>query len=150
MRHFIPLHLDLTGRRLLFVGGGRVNERRVLSVVESDAEITVVSPALTEKLKSLVDEGKIHWIEREFLPSDVEGADFVFVAIPEGYQKVVECAKAKGVWVECASDGNLGNFIVPAVIRRKHLLISVSTSGQSPKLTARIKRAIEELLGKIL
>lgn len=140
MKFYVPLHFDLTDKKLLFVGGGEVNERRILALLDSKAQIVLVSLEATEKLKKLAREGKITWIKRAYKPGDVKGMDFVFVAIPEGYEQVVDEAKEEGVWVECASKHTLGDFIYPAVIRKEDVVISLSTSGRSPKKARLLKK----------
>ncbi len=143
---YLPLHFKVKGKRLLFVGGGRVNERRILSALKAGASVVLVAPEATEALKELALRGAIEWRRRCFHPSDLDGVHMVFVAIPRGYHEVVEHARRRGVMVECASGHELGDFIFPAVVRRGDVLISVSTSGTSPALSKRLREAIENLL----
>jgi siroheme synthase-like protein len=56
---YYPVNLDLRERRCVVVGGGQVAERKTLSLLESGAEVTVVSPSLTPKLADLVASGKV-------------------------------------------------------------------------------------------
>ena len=43
-----PVNLNLAGRRCLLIGGGKVAERKVAALLQAGAEVTVVSPNLTE------------------------------------------------------------------------------------------------------
>ncbi len=146
--HF-PLHFNLKGKRLLFVGAGKVNERRIRALLPSGCSIKVVAPDATDTVAELARRGALVWIKRPFVPGDLEGVDLAFVAIPEGYSAVVEEARKRGIPVECASSGELGDFIVPAVVRRGDVLVSVSTSGKDPALSARLKKEIEALLERL-
>ena len=48
--------------------------------------------------------------------------------------------------VNCVSQSELGNVIVPKVVRAGKVTISVSTSGASPARTKQLAAAIETLL----
>ena len=51
---YFPLFVDLSGKDILFVGGGSIASRRV-SVLESFADkITVIAPVVTEEIKALI------------------------------------------------------------------------------------------------
>ena len=45
-----PVVLNLTGRRCIIVGGGRVAERKAKRLIESGAAVTVIAPEATENL----------------------------------------------------------------------------------------------------
>ena len=51
---YIPIFLDVTGRECVVVGGGEVAARKVESLLEAGARVTVVSPRLSPPLESLV------------------------------------------------------------------------------------------------
>lgn len=69
-----PLFLDLTDRRVVVVGGGRVATRRVLSLLQQDADVVVVAPWAAEELQRLALAGAIAWHRRAYAPGDLEGA----------------------------------------------------------------------------
>jgi precorrin-2 dehydrogenase/sirohydrochlorin ferrochelatase len=137
-RFWVPLHLNLKDKPCLFVGGGRVNERRILLMLPSGAKIVLVAPKITPKLKALADSGEIEWRCRAFAPEDAEGAFLAFVAIDGDPSAIVDALRDQGVPVNLASSGKEGDFIVPSVVREGDLVISVSTSGNDPALTKRI------------
>ncbi len=147
---YLPLHFNLTGRKCLFVGGGKVNERRILSVLPSGARVVVVSPSLTSTLQDLVAGDKIEWHSRTFLPGDLDGAFLVFVAIDGDPSSIVELARERGIPLNLASSGGDGDFIVPSVVREGDILISLSTSGRSPSFTKRLARWLREELRGVL
>ncbi len=45
---YYPLYLEMNRRRCLVVGGGAVAERKIASLLEAGAEVTVISPDVTE------------------------------------------------------------------------------------------------------
>ncbi|MEK6192694.1 MAG: bifunctional precorrin-2 dehydrogenase/sirohydrochlorin ferrochelatase, partial [Deltaproteobacteria bacterium] len=56
---YYPVFLDINARKCLVVGGGSVGTRKVISLVECGAIVTVVCPETTEKLQTLAHEGVI-------------------------------------------------------------------------------------------
>ncbi len=144
---YLPIHLNLLGKKVLFVGGGKVNERRVGQMLEIKCEKVVISPQVTSNIAKWANEGKILWLEKEFEPADAAGFFIAFVAVPKGMeQSIVDALKSHGILVECASDHSIGDFIFPAVVRTGDFLASVSTCGRDPKLSAKAKRALEKAL----
>ena len=63
----LPVALDLTGRRVVAVGGGPVSARRVMAFVEEGAIVTVIAPWICEDLTDLVTTGEIAWLERDYV-----------------------------------------------------------------------------------
>ncbi len=150
---YLPLHFKISGVKFLFIGGGKVNERRIKKIlsIEPKADIIVVSPWITETLAELVKKGEIKWIARAF-GEDILDEDyrFVFVGVDKGAEEIVSILKNKGYLMENASCGKSGDFIFPAIIEHKNIVVSISTSGEDPSLTKAIKEKIENCLKKLI
>ncbi|MFC5700532.1 bifunctional precorrin-2 dehydrogenase/sirohydrochlorin ferrochelatase [Cohnella faecalis] len=140
MAAWYPILLDLTGKRCVVVGGGPVAERKANGLLEAGASVCVVSPRLTEGLHRLASEGRIEWRRREAEETDVQGAALLFAAtsLPEANRAMAEAARKAGGLANVADDGESGDFIVPAVVRRGELILAASASGAGPALAARI------------
>lgn len=149
MKHYYPMMVDLTARRCLVVGGGAVAERKVLSLVEAKADVTVVSPQVTPRLEQLALVGQIQWICRPYLSEDGEGCFLVIAATDrqEVNVKVHQDASQRGQWVNVVDRPDLCNFTVPSSVKRGKLQISISTSGASPSLAKKIRHELEEAYG---
>ena len=59
---YFPLFFSMENKNIFIIGGGRVAERRIQSLLEFGAEMTVVSPEVTEKIRQLSDEQAVRWI----------------------------------------------------------------------------------------
>ncbi|NTU59849.1 MAG: bifunctional precorrin-2 dehydrogenase/sirohydrochlorin ferrochelatase [Deltaproteobacteria bacterium] len=141
MAELYPLSLDLSGRRCLVVGGGRVAERKVRGLLGAAARVTVVAPEATPALAELAERGEIGWRARGFEPGDLDGAALAFVATssPEANRAAAAAARERGVWLNAAEDGRHCDFHVPAVLRRGAVSVAVSTAGASPALAAWVR-----------
>ena len=145
---FYPLFMDLRGRRVLVVGGGDVAERKVDSLLQAEASVTVVSPDLTPGLQKLQESGAIRSIRRKFDEPDLEDALLVISATddPDTQNRVAAAARARKILVNTADQPKLCDFIVPAIVRRGDLVAAISTSGKSPVLAATLKAKVESII----
>ncbi|HQR79916.1 MAG TPA: uroporphyrinogen-III C-methyltransferase [Actinomycetota bacterium] len=99
-----PLFLDVTGRRVVVVGGGPVATRRALALVDAGADVTVISPWVTEDLADARD--RLTILLREFEPGDTAGAWLVHACtgdVPIDDAVVAE-AEAARIWSVRAGD----------------------------------------------
>jgi uroporphyrin-III C-methyltransferase/precorrin-2 dehydrogenase/sirohydrochlorin ferrochelatase len=77
----LPVGLDLTGRRVVAVGGGPASATGVRTLVDAGALVEVVSRWLCEELSALALSGEVSWTEREYAgPHDLDGAWLVHTA----------------------------------------------------------------------
>jgi precorrin-2 dehydrogenase / sirohydrochlorin ferrochelatase len=146
---FYPLLLELEGRPCLVVGGGPVGERKVEGLLAVGAVVTVVSPDLTPALTALAQAGRITHVARPYRDGDLEGAALVFTALgdPRATAAVAEEARRRGVWLNAADDPTHCTFILPAVVRRGALTVSVASGGATPALTRALREHLEAALG---
>ena len=134
------LFIDLTGQKVVVVGGGPVAERKVQTVLPFGAEVTVVSPKLTETLRSLAASGAISWIDRAYRWGDLTGARMVFSACgnPEVDDLVCDEAHAVRALINVVDVPSKCEFIVPSTVERGPLRIAVSTREQFGSEVARV------------
>jgi precorrin-2 dehydrogenase/sirohydrochlorin ferrochelatase len=146
---YYPAYLDLRGRPCLVIGGGAVAERKTVSLLEAGADVTVVSPSLSNKLHELSLSGKITHINRNFEEQDLSGRFLAIAAtgFPEVNRRAAQACRKLHLLVNVASPPEDSTFIVPSRIERGELLIAVSTSGASPALAKKIRQELEERYG---
>ena len=144
-----PINLQLTDCQVLVVGGGQVAERKINTLVASQAAVTVISPELTPGLQVLVKSGTIRWCQRTFEAGDTEPFFLVFCTANrrEVNQSVAREARERGKLVNVADGPEEGNFSLPAQVRRGDLLLTVSTGGQSPALVRKLRQELAERYG---
>jgi precorrin-2 dehydrogenase / sirohydrochlorin ferrochelatase len=144
-----PILVDLAGRPVLVVGGGRVAERKVRGLLAAGAAVRVVSPALTPGLAGLAGAGDLRVEARPWRPGDLAGAVLAVAATgePAVNRRVAEEGRALGVLVNVVDDPDRGGFTVPAVLRRGDLTVAVATSGRTPGLAGALRRRLEASFG---
>lgn len=148
MRYY-PIFLDIAGRPCVVVGGGRVAERKALSLASAGAKVTVISPAFTEELKKIARKEGIRLIRRNYKTGDLKGA---YLAIAASASKAVNKrvhneAAERNVLINVVDSPEDCSFIVPSVVERGALVIAISTSGKAPALAKAIRQELEKMIG---
>jgi precorrin-2 dehydrogenase/sirohydrochlorin ferrochelatase len=149
MPFMYPVILDLIEKECLVIGGGTVAERKVLSLLDCGALVTLVSPVVTPKLQELILSNAIKYKEKCYMREDLKDKTLVICATDNkaiNLQAAQDC-RSMGIWINVVDHPELCSFHVPAVIRRGLLTFSVSTTGASPMLASKIKRKIERDFG---
>jgi precorrin-2 dehydrogenase / sirohydrochlorin ferrochelatase len=159
---YYPIVLNLRGRRCVVVGGGRVAERKVRTLLRAGATVRVISPIVTPRLELLAERKKIEITRRGYRTGDLERtgparADglpkvrpvLVFAATnrPETQWAVQNDSQEIGAPLNAAHDPRESDFIVPASFAQGDLLVAISTSGASPALARRLRRQLQLTLG---
>ena len=70
---FFPLFIDMSGRKVLVIGGGDVAGRRIQSLAGCGAEITVITPAAGDTIEHAASIGMIQLIKRTYTKGDISG-----------------------------------------------------------------------------
>ena len=144
-----PLNVDLSGRSLILVGGGRVAERKACSILSAgtEASICVIAPKVTSVLQEHAAAGRLCWKQTCYADGMLEGAFLIYAAtdLREVNAAVAAEAKRRGIPVNVIDDPSASTFQIPASIRRGELMLSVSTAGGSPALSRAIRMELEEM-----
>ena len=126
-----PLFLDLSGRRVLVVGGGTVAARKIQPLLEAGAHVRVGALALGAEVKQLLAEGRIEFLPGEFAEAWLDDAWLVLAATDDDdvNRQVAAAATQRHLWVNVVDDARLSAFHVPARIERGPLQIAISSAG---------------------
>jgi precorrin-2 dehydrogenase / sirohydrochlorin ferrochelatase len=146
---YYPLCLDISGKRCVVIGGGNVAERKVERLLACGARVEVVGKALTPALAAWKGEGRISHREADFEEAHLSGAFLVIGATDDETVngRIAKDARARGIPVNIVDDPARCDFILPSVVERGDLLISVSTGGKSPALARKVREELEEAYG---
>jgi precorrin-2 dehydrogenase/sirohydrochlorin ferrochelatase len=140
--NYYPVFLNLDGKKAVVVGGGKVAQRKVITLLAAGADVTVISPSLTGKLRKALSGGRIRHIPRLYRKNDLKGVFLVVAATdsPETNRRVSKDAPALVNVVDVPAECN---FIAPSVVRRGQLLIAISTGGASPAFSRVLRKELQ-------
>lgn len=148
---FFPLFVDLSGKKILVVGGGKIALRRIRTLVGFTERITVVAPRLHPDLLPLETAGKLDVQRRAYAPGDVDGAFLVLAATndPAVNETVRLDCKRLGIPVNVSSDRQGNDFYFPGIARKGDYVAGVTASGRDHTGAKKLTEAIRELLEKL-
>jgi precorrin-2 dehydrogenase/sirohydrochlorin ferrochelatase len=146
---YYPVHLNIENRYCLVVGGGSVGTRKVETLLECGARVTVVSPVASEQLHQLQQAHKIKLEERAYQSDDLEGKFLVIGATNDEKlnRQISQDAENNNMLCNIADRPEVCNFILPSVVQRGDLVITISTSGKSPALAKKLRETLETQFG---
>ncbi len=147
---FYPAYINLQDRKCLVIGGGTVAERKVVAMLISGGDVTVISPDATELLTFLAQIGTIRWHKRQLKVGDTHGYFLVCAAtdftdinsavFTEAHEKnKIRLVNVVDVIPQCT-------FAAASVVTDGEIMLSISTSGKSPATSRRIREYFEEVL----
>ena len=143
--NFFSIELNLEGKNVLVVGGGRIALRKVKTLLPTGARITVVAPQFDPEFDSL-DRKTVAMKNRPYEPLDLRGIFMVFICTdqPTVNAQVSNDARARRILVNNACDYLDGDFIVPARMDfGQNIAVTVSTQGRAPSLAKKLKQKIQ-------
>ncbi|WP_370190164.1 uroporphyrinogen-III C-methyltransferase [Aeromicrobium sp.] len=128
----LPLTLRPEGRRVVVVGGGTVASRRVHALLGADADVVVVAPEVSARIRELADLGRLTWVERGYRTGDLDGAWLVQTATdsPVDDQVAADAEQAR-VWCLKGGDPDHATAWMPAVASVDDVHVAVSGGGDA-------------------
>lgn len=148
MSAYFPLFFDLQDRNIRVFGGGTIAARRVEVLLESGANVSVVSPEMTETLEGLAERHERLSLDyRRYRSGELMDVDIVLAATDDedvNVQIYEECSR-KQIPVNVASDKEKCDFYFPALIREGNLIIGLTSGGEDHGKVARAAAKIRKL-----
>jgi len=143
LKHY-PIFLSLKDRPVLVVGAGKIALRKTKGLLEAGARVTVVAPDWEPEFGSL----SVRLVQRRFRATDLSGYLLVFAATDDRLtnHRVGIAAKGKGILANIADCAEECDFVVPARLQRNGVQVAVSTSGENPRISAELRKKLEEVL----
>ena len=141
--NLFPVFLNLTDRRVLLVGGGRVASGKLGGLLGAGAIVTVVAPQVAAEL---VRPG-VDILRRAFEPRDVDGSWLVVAAATrEVNRHVADVADRRRIFVNAVDDVEAASAYLGGVVRKGGTTLAISTDGRAPALAGLLREALDDVL----
>ena len=147
-KKFFPLFVDLTQKKAVVIGGGKIASRRIQTLLPFVREIVVVAPVCTEKIKALYENGEIIYKQKKYEITDIENADLV-LAVTDNYdlnEEIYKICKEKNILVNVASNQEKCDFHFPGILEYENVVIGFNGCGKDHKKVRRVREMIQEML----
>lgn len=146
---YYPVNLSLKNKKCVVLGAGNVAWRKVKRLLECGGRVLVIAEDILPELKRLAEQKKIIFKNKKAGLKDLAQAYLVVVATDDRRLNALVSAYClkKNILVNVVDSPRECNFILPSVLRRGSLSISVSTDGLSPALAKKIRRDLQKNFG---
>lgn len=152
MRYY-PIAIDTQNKKVLIIGGGRASYLKLKSLLDTYAQITVISESFS---RDIVDARNNHNTKLTLITEKIDKDN---INIPSTYDIVFICTddkelnrhlcryfKVQNIMVMAADDRKNSDFITSSIIEKKNITISVNTDGRSPTVSKLIAEEIRNIL----
>lgn len=142
---YFPMFVNLKNQKCLVVGGGRVALRKVETLRDFGALVTVAAPGI---LPELLDMEGVRSLQREFEVSDLEGTVLVVAATGDARlnHRIAEECRRRGIPVNAVDQVEDCSFIFPAYLKQGEVVAAFSSGGKSPVIAQYLKKETRPLM----
>nr|WP_218646780.1 siroheme synthase CysG [Acinetobacter sp. SwsAc6] len=141
-----PISLKLQQQPCLIVGGGHIAYRKAVLLAKAGAVVNVVAPAIEANLLEIVEQSQGQYVQAPF-SADIRLRQYRLVIAATDHAEVnrhvFEACEAENVLVNSVDDPPYCRFMVPAIIDRSPLVVSIASNGTSPVLSRQIRTQLE-------
>ena len=144
-----PISLKLQQQRCLIVGGGHIAYRKAVLLAKSGAIIDIVAPEIDTQLLALIEQTQGQYIEEKFRPELILNIYRLVIAATDDAdinKHVFDVCEAKNILVNSVDDPPHCRFMVPAIVDRSPLVISIASNGTSPVLSRQLRTQLETII----
>lgn len=147
MNRRLPIALDISGRRVVVVGGGQVAARKIRILLEAGARVELVAPSLVPELENLVARGELLAHRRPLKDDDLTGAWLVFALTncAELHEHVAAFCETHGIWYQLGGGGEKSPFWSLAHRRQGSDLLAASGGGNPRRALELLSQAAGSL-----
>ena len=144
---YLPVFLDLTSKKCVIIGGGEVAHRKAKLLLKTEALVHIVAAEFSERIKDLNSDA-CTLVTEEFNQRHLIDAVLVIAATDSASvnREVAPAANSLNIPVNVVDEPALCSCLMPALIDKSPVVIAISTGGNSPVLTRRLKELIEIIL----
>ena len=142
---FYPVNLNLDNMEIIIVGGGNVALRKCMNFLDFGKSVTVLAPEFDSRFLELGN--KVDLINDIFKEEYIDKFDIVVAATDdkEVNEEIACICRKKSKLINVVDSRDLSDFTVSSYVKRRDLLIGISTGGKIPALSAKIRRDLEEI-----
>lgn len=111
---YFPMYIDLEGKKVIVVGGGKAALRKINSLLYFGAKIAVIAPKVCDDIKAIKG---INVHESNVALDILQNADIVVAATrrPEINAKIGTYCNDRGIMVNVADNKELSSFLFQAL-----------------------------------
>lgn len=144
--NFLPISINISGKKIVVIGGGRVGYHKSLILHRFTENITVVSKTFDEGFKRL----PFRYVQKDYDITDLEGASLVYICT-ENHElnvRIKQDAERLRILASVCDNPSLCDFVSPAVYKDGDLTIAVGSNAKNVHRSIRVRNVIREAIEK--
>lgn len=140
--NFLPININISGKRILIIGGGRVGLHKATILSRFTQEATIISPTFHEEFR----QSPFTLVRKKYEPTDLEGAFMVYICTEneELNRRIKQDAEQRHVLASVCDNPTLYDFTSPAIFRKGELTVAVASNAKDVRRSMRIRDAISD------
>ena len=141
---FLPISINVTNKKILLIGGGKVATHKATIMHRFVDQVTVLAPEFTPEIKKL----PYQFIEKKYEKGDLEGFFLVYICTENHAlnKQIKDDAEALGILTSVCDDPLQCDFVSPAIHKVGNVTISVGSNAQNAFQSVGIRNQIKELI----
>ena len=145
-----PIFLNLELKDVLVVGGGLAAYEKLPKLIDSKANITIISLSLSPKVQGLYEKHpeRITFLNRGIELKDLDNFFMIFCATnnPKKNKELVAYARKKNLLINSVDDPSNCDFFSMALLKKDKLTLGFSTTGHFAGVSVLLKEVFDELI----
>jgi siroheme synthase, N-terminal domain len=153
---WFPLFVNLKNKKVLVIGGGKVAFKKIIKIMEYEADITVIAENIAEEklleLKNLkIENNRKIENNKDEIEKLVKEYFFVIATTDneELNENIAEICDSKGILINNASSKTKMNVMFGGIVKNDEFQIAISTSGKNCRRSRAMKSEIQKILDRI-
>ena len=141
--NFLPISINITNKKILIIGAGKVAARKVKHLLPFTTNITVVSPDISDDMKSF---SEVELILSAYDKKYLEGAFLVYACTDNTAvnDQIILEAEDAGVLCNRVDKGEASHFHSPAIIETEDMVVAINTKDRDIRKMVAFKNELKE------
>ena len=140
--NFMPICLNVENSKIVVVGGGKIAEQKLRTILQYTRNIIVCAPDISTAIRDL----ELEFLQKAYDQEMLDGAAIVYACTNNRSlnRQIASDAKRQGILACAVDDPEFCEFISPAIYKKGHMSIAVSSNAKDVKRSRRWRNRIAE------
>jgi siroheme synthase-like protein len=143
-KNFLPISIDISGQKILIIGGGQSACKKLKILQRFDANVEVLATNVCSEIK----QSGVKYREIPYLKEHLKGY-FMLYSCTNNYEldkQILLDGKEMGVLVNIHDQPQLCQFVSPAIYKNGKITVAVGSNGEDVYESIRLRNEISEFL----
>jgi siroheme synthase-like protein len=141
---FLPVSLNITDKKILIIGGGKVAAKKIKILEQFTNEITVIATNICKEIK----EGNINCKEKRYHKSDLAGYHIIYACTNN--ERLNRCVRMDCVdmdkLINVVDNPVQSDFVSPAIFKKGKMTVSVGSNAQNVIKSIELRNKIKDFI----